>query len=228
MARLLAVNVGLPQDVPWQRQDRAHRRYGRQPSPDRGWPGGSTSTATGREIWPGTAASSAPCWSTRSTPTATGSKQLGRDDFVYGQFGENFTVDGLAGRRGVHRRPVPDRRRAVRGHPAAGHLLPGGPADGRAPDGRPARVPPAARLLPPGPRPRARCEAGDEIVKVASGPEAMTVAEIDALLYLPGHPRDQARPGAADPRAQPGLEGLPAGAARPGRRRAGRPRATPG
>jgi ferredoxin-NADP reductase len=34
-------------------------------------------------------------------------------------------------------------------------------------------------------------QAGDEIVKVASGPERMTVAEVDALLYLPGHPRRQ-------------------------------------
>jgi ferredoxin-NADP reductase len=33
--------------------------------------------------------------------------------------------------------------------------------------------------------------AGDEIVKVADGPEHVTIAEIDALLYLPGHPRDQ-------------------------------------
>ncbi len=32
-------------------------------------------------------------------------------------------------------------------------------------------------------------QAGDTIVKVASGPQAMTVAEIDALLYLPGRPR---------------------------------------
>ena len=31
--------------------------------------------------------------------------------------------------------------------------------------------------------------AGDEIAKLARGPQAMTVAEIDALLYLPGHPR---------------------------------------
>jgi ferredoxin-NADP reductase/ferredoxin len=30
--------------------------------------------------------------------------------------------------------------------------------------------------------------AGDEIVKVKVGPERMTVAEINALLYLPGHP----------------------------------------
>src|SRR5262249_44731704 len=33
--------------------------------------------------------------------------------------------------------------------------------------------------------------ADDEIVKVADGPEAMTVADIDGLLYTPGHPREQ-------------------------------------
>ena len=32
-------------------------------------------------------------------------------------------------------------------------------------------------------------QAGDDIVQVASGPEGMTVAEVDALLYLPGHSR---------------------------------------
>jgi ferredoxin-NADP reductase len=34
-------------------------------------------------------------------------------------------------------------------------------------------------------------EAGDGILKLASGPEQMTVAEVSALLYLPGHPRQQ-------------------------------------
>ena len=33
--------------------------------------------------------------------------------------------------------------------------------------------------------------AGDEIVKVADGPERMTITEINALLYLPGHPCEQ-------------------------------------
>jgi len=33
--------------------------------------------------------------------------------------------------------------------------------------------------------------AGDEIFKVADGPEQMSVAEMDALLYLPGHVPDQ-------------------------------------
>ena len=42
------------------------------------------------------------------------------------------------------------------------------------------------RVLTEGP-----VEAGQEIVKLSAGPEQMTVAEIDALLYLPGHPRQQ-------------------------------------
>ena len=33
--------------------------------------------------------------------------------------------------------------------------------------------------------------AGDEIVKVAEGPERLTVAAIDALLYLPGPAKDE-------------------------------------
>jgi MOSC domain-containing protein YiiM len=34
-------------------------------------------------------------------------------------------------------------------------------------------------------------EAGDEIVQVAAGPERMTVAEVNALLYTPGHSRSE-------------------------------------
>jgi ferredoxin-NADP reductase len=33
--------------------------------------------------------------------------------------------------------------------------------------------------------------AGDEIAKIADSPEGITVADIDGLLYLPGHSRDQ-------------------------------------
>ncbi len=33
--------------------------------------------------------------------------------------------------------------------------------------------------------------AGDDIVKIADGPERITVAEVDALLYLPGHSREE-------------------------------------
>jgi MOSC domain-containing protein YiiM len=34
-------------------------------------------------------------------------------------------------------------------------------------------------------------QAGDDITKVLSGPEQMAVADVDALLYLPGHPRQE-------------------------------------
>ena len=46
-------------------------------------------------------------------------------------------------------------------------------------------------------------QAGDEIVKVASGPEQMTVAEVDALLYLPGHPRSSCCERCASRRSAP-------------------------
>ena len=34
-------------------------------------------------------------------------------------------------------------------------------------------------------------EAGEEIVQVTAGPERMTIAEVNALLYTPGHSRSQ-------------------------------------
>ena len=49
-------------------------------------------------------------------------------------------------------------------------------------------------------------QAGDEIVKLASGPEQMTVAEIDALLYLPGHPRQQLLRALRIPALSPGWQ----------------------
>ena len=50
-------------------------------------------------------------------------------------------------------------------------------------------------------------QAGDDIVKVASGPEAVTVAEIDALLYLPGHPRQNLVRALRIPALSPGWKG---------------------
>jgi hypothetical protein len=58
----------------------------------------------------------------------------GRDDFVHGQFGENFTPEGLADDEVCIGDPLPDRLGAVRGQRAAGHVLPGRDQDGRAAD----------------------------------------------------------------------------------------------
>ena len=117
-------------------------------------------------------------------------RELGRDDFAYGQFGENFTIDGLSDdevcvgdryRIGgalfeVTQPRVTCYRVGIRmGDPRIPALL--------VSHHRPGFY---FRVLEEG-----DVEAGDEILKVASGPEQMTVAEIDALLYLPGHPRRQ-------------------------------------
>src|SRR6185437_23509 len=49
-------------------------------------------------------------------------------------------------------------------------------------------------------------QAGDEILKLATGPEQMTVAEVNALLYLPGHPRQQLLRALRIPALSPGWQ----------------------
>jgi ferredoxin-NADP reductase len=49
-------------------------------------------------------------------------------------------------------------------------------------------------------------EAGDEIVKVADGPERLTVVDTDALLYLPGHGRSQLERALRVPALSPGWQ----------------------
>ncbi len=114
--------------------------------------------------------------------------ELGRNNFTYGQFGENFTVEGLADdevcigdryRIGgatfeVTQPRVTCYRVGIRmEEPAMPSLL--------VAHHRPGFY---LRVLEEGP-----VEAGDEIVKVADGPERLTVAQLDALLYLPNKSR---------------------------------------
>jgi len=82
-------------------------------------------------------------------------------------------------------------------------------------------------------------QAGDAIVQVAAGPGAMTVAEVDALLYLPPHPREPIRRALAIPGLSEGWkasfremldqpEAAGAGAGNPGLAAASPPPAWPG
>lgn len=117
-------------------------------------------------------------------------RELGRTNFSYGQFGENFTVDGLLddevciGNRyrigtalfEVSQPRVTCYRVGIRmDEPRMPALL--------VAHHRPGFY---FRVLEEG-----EVGAGDEITKVADGPEHMSVAEIDALLYLSGHSREQ-------------------------------------
>jgi ferredoxin-NADP reductase/MOSC domain-containing protein YiiM/ferredoxin len=115
-------------------------------------------------------------------------QQLGRDDFVYGQFGENFTVDGLADDEVCigDRYRIGDAVFEVTQPRVTCYRVGMRMDEPRMPALLVAHHRPGfyLRVLAEG-----QVEAGSEIVKVASGPESLTVAEMDALLYLPGHPR---------------------------------------
>lgn len=115
-------------------------------------------------------------------------QEFGRDDLVPGLLGENFTVDGLSDdevcigdryRIGqavfeVTQPRVTCYRAGIRiGEPRMAALL--------VSHRRPGFY---LRVITEG-----EVQAGQQIVKVASGPGQVTVAEMDALLYLPGHPR---------------------------------------
>jgi ferredoxin-NADP reductase/MOSC domain-containing protein YiiM/ferredoxin len=114
--------------------------------------------------------------------------ELGRDDFTFGQFGENFTVEGL-----------PDDEVCIGDRYRIGDAL----FEVTQPRVTCYRVgirmddPRMPALLVSHRRPgfyvrvleEGVVEPGQEIVRVTVGPEAMTVADIDALLYLPGRRR---------------------------------------
>jgi ferredoxin-NADP reductase/MOSC domain-containing protein YiiM len=117
------------------------------------------------------------------------SNELRRDDLQPGHFGENFTVEGLSDddvcigdryRIGqavfeVTQPRVTCYRVGLRlGEPQMAALL--------VSHRRPGFY---FRVITEG-----QIEAGQDIVKIGSGPGQVSVAEIDALLYLPGHPRD--------------------------------------
>jgi ferredoxin-NADP reductase/MOSC domain-containing protein YiiM len=116
--------------------------------------------------------------------------QLGRDDFTYGQFGENFTVTGL----GDDQVCIGDRYRIgealfeVTQPRVTCYRVGIRMNDPQIPALLVSRHRPGfyLRVLREG-----AVQAGDDIAQVATGPQAMTVAETDALLYLPGHPRKQ-------------------------------------
>ena len=130
---------------------------------------------------------------------------LGRDDFSYGQFGENFTIDGL-----------PDDEVCIGDRYRIGGAL----FEVTQPRVTCYRVgirmddPRMPALLVQHHRPgfylrvlaEGSVEAGDEIVKVAAGPEKLTVAEADGLLYLPGHPRPQVERALRIPALSPGWQ----------------------
>lgn len=189
MARLLSVNIGMPRPIAWRGKTvvtgiwkdavAGRRRVGRlnidgDGQGDLGGHGGEQRAVFVYQI------ASYRYWEA----------QLGRSGFVPGQFGENFTIDGLAddevciGARyrigsalfEVTQPRVTCYRVGIRmDEPRMAALLTSSNRTGF-----------YLRVIEEG-----EVEAGDTIVPVAAGPEAMTVAEVNALLYSGRHPPER-------------------------------------
>src|SRR6266536_1119234 len=202
--RLLSVNVGMPRDVTW-RGTTVHTGVWKHPVAGRRMARRLNVDGDGQGDLAGHGGEQRAVFVYQIESYRYWQDQLGRDDFGYGQFGENFTVQGLADDRVC----IGDRYRngdavfegtqpRVTCYRVGIRL-----ADPRMPALLVSHRRPGFyfRVLAEG-----AVQAGDEIVKLAAGPEGMTVAEIDALLYLPGHPRQQVLRALRIPALSPGWQ----------------------
>jgi ferredoxin-NADP reductase/MOSC domain-containing protein YiiM len=186
---LLSVNVGMPQDVTWHGRT-VHTGVWKKPVNGPRMVRRLNVDGDGQGDLAGHGGEQRAVFVYQIESYRYWQEQLGRDDFEHGQFGENFTVQGLADDQVC----IGDR------YQIGGVVL-----EVTQPRVTCFRVgirmddPQMPALLVSHHRPgfyfrvltEGTVEAGQEIIKLASGPEGMTVAEMDALLYLPGHPRQQ-------------------------------------
>ena len=189
MARLLTVNVGLPRDIAWNGRT-VHTGIWKNPVRGRCRVGRLNLDGDGQGDLNGHGGEQRAAFVYQIESYCYWQERLKRTDFVHGQFGENFTVEGLPddavciGDRyqiggalfEVTQPRVTCYRVGIRmNEPRMPALLTS--------SGRPGFY---FRVLQAG-----EVGAGDEIVKVGEANERMTVAEINALLYSPNHARDR-------------------------------------
>jgi ferredoxin-NADP reductase/MOSC domain-containing protein YiiM len=189
MARLLSVNVGLPRDIEWKGRT---VRTGIWKDPVRGScrVGRLNLDGDGQGDLAGHGGEQRAVFAYQIGSYRHWEEQLGRSDFVHGQFGENFTIEGL-----------PDDATCIGDRFRIGSAL----FEVTQPRVTCYRVgirmdePRMPALLTSSGRPgfyfrvlrEGAVSPGDEIVKVGEAAERMTVADVNALLYLPDHPRDR-------------------------------------
>jgi ferredoxin-NADP reductase/MOSC domain-containing protein YiiM/ferredoxin len=205
MAQLLSVNVGTPRDVAWRGQT-VHTSVWKAPLAGRCMARRLNLDGDRQGDLAGHGGEQRAVLVYQAASYRHWEVQLGRSDFTPGQFGENFTVEGLSDdevcigdryRCGgalfeVTQPRVTCYRVGIRlGEPRMAALL--------VSHGRPGFY---LRVLQEG-----EVGAGDEIVKVAEGPGRLTVAQASALLYLPGHARAELERALRIPALSPGWKG---------------------
>src|SRR5215468_7518200 len=105
MARLLSVNVGLPRDIEWKGRI-VHTAIWKDPVRGRCGVRRLNLDGDGQGDLAGHGGEQRAVFVYQIESYRYWQEQLKRTDFVYGQFGENFTIEGLADvvRRAGHRR----------------------------------------------------------------------------------------------------------------------------
>ena len=184
MARLLSVNVGLPREISWRGQT-VYTSVWKEPIQGRRLVRRLNINGDAQGDLAGHGGEQRAVFVYQIDSYRYWERELQRHDFTFGQFGENFTVEGLADSEVC----IGDRYRI------GGALF-----EVTQPRVTCYRVgirmddPRMPALLVKHRRPgfyfrvleEGEVGAGDEIIQVAEGPERLTVAAVDALLYLPG------------------------------------------
>jgi ferredoxin-NADP reductase/MOSC domain-containing protein YiiM len=189
MPRLLSVNVGLPRDVTWNGKT-VRTSVWKSPVDGRRMVRKLDIDGDAQADLAGHGGEQRAVFVYQMDSYHYWERFLGRSDFTFGQFGENFTVEGLSDNEvcigdryriggaefEVTQPRVTCYRVAIRmNEPRMPALL--------VAHRRPGFY---FRVLQEG-----EVGAGDDIVKIADGPERSSVADVDALLYLPGHSSEQ-------------------------------------
>src|SRR5277367_6724261 len=189
MPRLLSVNVGLPRDVAWNGKT-VHTAIWKSSVSDRRMVRKLNIVGDGQGDLVGHGGEQRAVFVYQMDSYHYWERFLGRNDFIFGQFGENFTVEGL-----------PDSEVCIGDRYRIGGAI----FEVSQPRVTCYRVgirmnePRMPALLVAHHRPgfyfrvlqEGEVGADDDIVKLTDGPERLTVAHVDALLYLPGHSSEQ-------------------------------------
>src|SRR5580658_3724829 len=189
MPRLLSVNVGLPRDVTWKGKT-VRTAIWKSPVEGRRMVRKFNVVGDAQADLAGHGGEQRAVFVYQMDSYHHWERFLGRDDFVFGQFGENFTVEEL-----------PDNEVCIGDRYRIGNAI----FEVSQPRVTCYRVgirmnePRMAALLVTHHRPgfyfrvlqEGEVGAGDDIVKIADSPDRISVADVDALLYLPGHSTEQ-------------------------------------
>jgi ferredoxin-NADP reductase/MOSC domain-containing protein YiiM len=202
---VVSVNVGLPRSVAWQGRT-VRTAIWKQPVTGRIFAGRLNLDGDGQGDLGGHGGEQRALMVYQLESYRYWASYLGRPDLVTGIFGENLTVEGLA-----------DAEVCIGDRFSIGGIVVevSQPRDTCYRVGIRLQRPEMPALLVAHHRPgfyfrviqEGEIGAGDRIVKLSDGPERMTVAEIDALLYSAEHPLEGLRRAIRIPALSPGWQG---------------------